>query len=75
MHKQIKKLAEAAGFSMWEKESWNSGDTIDWSCRYDDELVNYTRLVVEECCESLGEDVDTSQLLKRFGFEHRSSSN
>ena len=40
MNERIKELAKQSGFVLWKNESWNPGDTIDWSCRYDDdELV------------------------------------
>ena len=53
MNKQIKKLAEKAGFVLWGNETWNPGDVIDWSCRYDDELTKYTELIVKECAAEL----------------------
>ena len=40
MNERFKELAEKAGFVLWGNESWNPGDTIDWSCRYDDELLS-----------------------------------
>ena len=49
MNKQIKKLANQAGFVLWKNESWNPGDTVDWSCRYDDELEKFAELIVKEC--------------------------
>jgi hypothetical protein len=51
MNKQIKKLANQAGFVLWKNESWNPGDTVDWSCRYDDELEKFAELIVQECSE------------------------
>ena len=53
MNKQIKKLAKKAGFVLWGNETWNPGDVIDWSCRYDDELTKYTELIVKECAAEL----------------------
>ena len=53
MNEQIKKLAEKAGFVLWGNETWNPGDVIDWSCRYDDELTKYTELIVKECAAEL----------------------
>ena len=51
MNEQIKKLANQAGFVLWKNESWNPGDTVDWSCRYDDELEKFAELIVRECAE------------------------
>ena len=60
MNEQIKKLANQAGFVLWKNESWNPGDTVDWSCRYDDELEKFAELIVKECvviCRDIdGED-------------------
>jgi hypothetical protein len=49
MNKRIKELAEQAGFVLWQDESWNPGDVIDWSCRYDDEFKKFAELIVREC--------------------------
>ena len=49
MNERIKQLAEQAGFVLWKNESWNPGDTVDWSCRYDDELEKFAKLIVREC--------------------------
>ncbi len=49
-NKKIKKLAEKAGFIYWGKEEWGPGpDFIDWSSSYDNELVKFTKLIVQEC--------------------------
>lgn len=52
MNARIKELAEQAGFVMWAGEGWNPGDTIDWSCRYDDEFKKFTELLVKECAQA-----------------------
>jgi hypothetical protein len=49
MNKQIQQLAEQAGFVLWKDESWNPGDVIDWSSRYDSELEKFAQLIVREC--------------------------
>ena len=51
MNERIKQLAEQAGFVLWRDESWNPGDVIDWSCRYDDEFKKFAELIVKECAE------------------------
>jgi len=53
MNERIKQLAENAGFILWGKESWNPGDVVDWSSRYDDELQKFAELIVDECCLKL----------------------
>jgi hypothetical protein len=53
MNERIKQLAEQAGFVLWQDESWNPGDVIDWSLRYDDEFKKFAELIVDECCLKL----------------------
>ena len=53
MNKKYIELAERAGFSLWGKESWNPGDVIDWSARYDKELESFADMIVQECCLKL----------------------
>jgi hypothetical protein len=48
MNERIKLLAEQAGFMLWRDESWNPGDVIDWSARYDDELEKFVELIVQD---------------------------
>jgi len=48
MNKKYIELAERAGFSLWGKESWNPGDVIDWSARYDKELESFADMIVKE---------------------------
>ena len=49
MNERIKLFAEQAGFVMWEDESWNPGDVIDWSSRYDTELEKFANIIIFEC--------------------------
>lgn len=53
MNERIKQLAEQAGFILWGEEDYNPGDVVDWSTRYDDELVKFTQLVAEQCVKIL----------------------
>jgi hypothetical protein len=49
MNKRIKELAEQAGFVLWTDEvNAISGETIDWSSSYDQEMVKYTELIINE---------------------------
>ena len=49
MNDKIKELAEQAGFVLWGDETWNNcNQNIDWSSQYDEELENYTKLVLME---------------------------
>jgi hypothetical protein len=45
----FKKYVKESGFSLWENEAWNPGDMVDWSSRYDDELLTFYYLIVKEC--------------------------
>ena len=56
MNKRIKELAEQAGFMLWGKETWNPGDVVDWSARYDEELEKFAELIVRECVRYFNED-------------------
>ena len=57
MNERIKQLAEVAGFVLWQDESWNPGDVIDWSCRYDDEFKKFAELIVRETLNEMGEQM------------------
>jgi hypothetical protein len=59
MNENLKTLAQRAGFVLWGDEEWNPGDIIDWASRYDNALVEYTRLLVNEVLElqAAGTDV------------------
>jgi hypothetical protein len=49
MNSKIIRLIEQAGFCLWQNESWNPGDIVDWSARYDDELKALIGLILQEC--------------------------
>lgn len=71
MNNLIRKLAKEAGFIFWENESWKPKDAIiDWSTNYDEDLVRYTRLVVEECLNAK----DESDIRQRFGLNDSEQS-
>ena len=55
MNDTIVGLAEEAGFMLWADEPWNPGDVVDWSSRYDEELIRFTRLVVARCLSGIEE--------------------
>lgn len=52
MNERIRKLAEQAGFMLWQDEDWNPGDVVDWAGRYDQELVNFYNLIVQQAAEA-----------------------
>ena len=47
MNENVKNLAEFAGFILWGTEEWNPGDIVDWSSRYDNELIKFATLIVD----------------------------
>ena len=59
MNENVKNLVKRAGFILWSNEAHNPGDVVDWASRYDNELVEYTRLLVQEVLElqAAGTDV------------------
>jgi hypothetical protein len=43
--KEIKKIAEEAGFVLWDDEHWKpKGAVVDWAILYDKELVKFYHL-------------------------------
>ena len=66
MNENVKELAKRAGFVLWGNESWNPGDVIDWSSRYDDQFVKYTQLLVNEVLRLQREGTDVAN---HFGTE------
>lgn len=60
MNENIKELAKRAGFALWDDESWNPGDVIDWASRYDDQFVKYTQLLVNEVLRLQREGTDVA---------------
>ena len=52
MNERIRELAEQAGFMLWQDEDWNPGDVVDWAGRYDQELVNFYNLIVQQAAEA-----------------------
>lgn len=56
MNKQIKQLAEDAGFCFWSDEPWKpAGAEIDWSSIYDDQLAELLRLLKLELLDIVAE--------------------
>ena len=60
MNENVKNLVQRAGFVLWDNEEWNPGDVVDWSCRYDNELVEYTKLLVNEVLRLQREGTDVA---------------
>ena len=72
MNERIKELAEQAGFVLWKDESYNSGDVIDWSSSYDNELKKFAELIVAECTKILADNNEFRGCViisKHFGVE------
>jgi hypothetical protein len=70
MNQKIKELAEQAGFVLWKDESWNPGDVIDWSCRYDDEFKKFADLLLKECIQVLIDNGYPNAHKEYVGVEH-----
>ena len=52
--KEIKKLAEEAGFDLWRGEEWKpKGEVVDWASKYDKELVKFYHLVREQALKEV----------------------
>ncbi len=70
MNENVKNLVKRAGFILWEDEAHNPGDVVDWVSRYDNALVNYTRLLVQEVLELQAAGTD---VLSYFGITETDS--
>lgn len=75
-NERIKHLAEKAGFMLWNNEPWRlDNQCIDWSCDYDNELIEFARLIVKDCALTAGlmeHECRTgigTQMLDNFGVE------
>ena len=66
MNERIKELVKRAGFVLWNNEPHNPGDVVDWASRYDNELIEYTRLLVNEVLRLQREGTDVANY---FGTE------
>ena len=60
MNENVKNLVKRAGFILWADERWNPGDVVDCSSRYDKELVEYTKLLVNEVLRLQAEGTDVA---------------
>lgn len=70
MNKNVKNLIKQAGFVLWGNEAHNPGDVVDWSSRYDTELAEYTRLLVNEVLRLQAEGTDVANY---YGVEPASA--
>ena len=66
MDDNVKDLVKRAGFVLWGDEEWNPGDVVDWASRYDNELVEYTRLLINEVLRLQADGTDVANY---FGTE------
>lgn len=66
MNENVKNLVKRAGFVLWDNEPHNPGDVVDWASRYDNELIEYTRLLVNEVLRLQREGTDVANY---FGTE------
>lgn len=61
-------LARQADFQFWEGEAWAPElQAIDWSCDYDNEIVELVRLTVRQCA-ALADDNSRTRILEHFGM-------
>lgn len=68
LYTKAMELARQADFQFWEGEAWAPElQAIDWSCDYDDEVVELVRLTVRECVSLAGADSRT-RILEHFGL-------
>lgn len=54
MNERIQELAKEAGFEFWEDEAWRpTGQLIDWSSDYDNELAKLASLIKRDCINQI----------------------
>jgi hypothetical protein len=64
-------LARQADFQFWDGEAWAPElQAIDWSCDYDDQVVELVKLTVLECHQFVGDNtsVQVKKMLDHFGI-------
>lgn len=68
LYQKAMSLARQADFQFWEGEAWAPElQAVDWSCDYDDELVEIVRLTVRECAQMAAGD-SRVKILESFGM-------
>ena len=68
LYTKAMELARQADFQFWEGEAWRPElQAIDWSCDYDDEVVELVRLTVRQCAVLAGAD-SRVRILEHFGM-------
>lgn len=68
LYRKAMDLARQANFEFWENEPWRPElQAIDWSCDYDDQIVEIVRLAVRECAQLAGAD-SRVKILEHFGM-------
>lgn len=64
-------LARTADFVFWDGESWGPEvEAVDWSCDYDDQLVELVKLTVKECASFTDENTRMT-IYNHFGINHK----
>lgn len=68
LYTKAMELARQADFEFWQGEAWAPEvQAIDWSCDYDDEVVELVRLTVRQCASLAGAD-SRVRILEHFGM-------
>lgn len=71
LYQRAMELARQADFEFWDGETWAPElQAVDWSCDYDDQLVELVRLTVLTCSQYVGDrdSVAVKKLLEDFGL-------
>ena len=71
MNKTIQELVEAAGFMMWNDESWGPGPGhIDWSAVYDQEFEQFLKLLSARICSELEQQRNVEDYSDSLNIEY-----
>ena len=68
LYQRAMELARQADFEFWDGETWAPElQAVDWSCDYDDQLVELVRLTVRQCA-TLADPNSRVRILEHFGL-------
>lgn len=72
LYQRAMELARQADFQFWDGETWAPKlQAIDWSCDYDDQVVELVRLTVKTCANLADNTNSRLLILESFGLAQK----
>ena len=72
LYQRAMELARQADFEFWDGETWAPKlQAVDWSCDYDDQLVELVRLTVKTCANLTDDTNSRIRILESFGLHKK----